>query len=277
MAGNQYITNRKALFDENDDDVDDETFLKNSRPRPTNPYLGFDDPNGEAISSITAAEQQMQAMQLKREEIERRTLMSTHRSLGLLEDTEQVGMATAEELARQREQLEQTSERLDNINATLRFSQKHLNGLKSMFGGLKNYLGSGGKEYTPKMSSSPSGSKMSDSSSQPTTITQSRTGTTTAGAASDPFENHPVNRLRQDTSDQRQPAAGSSQQFQQRLDENLEGMVGSLSRLKNLALDLNTEIDSQNDLLDQISNKVEDADLTVAKQNNQMHKLLGKK
>lgn len=31
MAGNQYITNRKALFDENDEDVDDETFLKNSR------------------------------------------------------------------------------------------------------------------------------------------------------------------------------------------------------------------------------------------------------
>lgn len=201
--------------------------------------------------------------------------MSTHRSLGLLEDTEQVGIATAEELARQREQLEQTSERLDNINATLRFSQKHLNGLKSMFGGLKNYLGgSGGKEYTGnRMSSSPSGSKLSDSSSsQPTTIAQSR------GGASDPFENHPVNRLRQDLiPEQKQAVAGPSQHFQQRLDENLEGMVGSLSRLKNLALDLNTEIDSQNDLLDNITNKVEDADLTVSKQNNQMNKLLGKK
>lgn len=210
----------------------------------------------------------------KREEIEQRTLMSTHRSLGLLEDTEQVGIATAEELARQREQLEQTSERLDNINATLRFSQKHLNGLKSMFGGLKNYLSSNGKDYTPKMSSSPSGSKISDSSSQNTTITQTR-----AGNATDPFEHHPVNRLRQDLvgEQQRQPVASSSHQFQARLDENLEGMVGSLSRLKNLALDLNGEIDSQNDLLDQITNKVEDADLTVAKQNNQMNKLLGKK
>lgn len=229
------------------------------------------------ISNISAAEQQRQMLQIKREDIERRTLESTHRSLGLLEDTEQVGIATAEELARQREQLEQTSERLDNINATLRFSQKHLNGLKSMFGGLKNYLGGSGgvgKEYTPnKMSSSPSGSKISDSSSsQPTTaLANSR-------AAVDPFDNHPVNRLRQDpVPDQRQAVAGSSQQFQQRLDENLEGMVGSLSRLKNLALDLNTEIDSQNDLLDHITNKVEDADLTVSKQNNQMHKLLGKK
>lgn len=271
MAGNQYITNRKNLFDE-DDDVDDETFLKNSRRPPSNPFLGFDDP--EAIGTLTAAEQQRQALQMKREEIERRTLMSTHRSLGLLEDTEQVGIATAEELSRQREQLEQTSERLDNINATLRFSQKHLNGLKSMFGGLKNYLASGGKEYTPKMSSSPSGSKISDTSSQPTTTTQSRTGT---GTGSDPYENHPVNRLRSDPPDHRAAVAGSSQHFQQRLDENLEGMVGSLSRLKNLAQDLNVEIDSQNDLLDQITNKVEDADLTVAKQNNQMNKLLGKK
>lgn len=199
--------------------------------------------------------------------------MSTHRSLGLLDDTEKVGIATAEELARQRDQLEQTSARLDNINATLRFSQKHLNGLKSVFGGLKNYLSSGGKEYTPKMSSSPSGSKLSDTSSLPTTTTQSRTGT-----GSDPYENHPVNRLRSDPTEQRQAAVpGPSQQFQHRLDENLEGMVGSLSRLKNLALDLNTEIDSQNDLLDDITNKTEDADLTVGKQNNQMNKLLGKK
>lgn len=244
--------------------------------------MGFDDDHGESVANISSAEQQRQMMQIKREEIERRTLMSTHRSLGLLEDTEQVGIATAEELARQREQLEQTSERLDNINATLRFSQKHLNGLKSMFGGLKNYLGSGGKDYTPKMSSSPSGSKLSDSSSsQPTTITQSRVGGGAGGGGigSDPFADHPVNRLRQDAPPpaEQQVVAGSSQQFQQRLDQNLEGMVGSLSRLKNLALDLNTEIDSQNDLLDNITNKVEDADITVAKQNNQMHKLLGKK
>lgn len=242
--------------------------------------MGFEDSNGDAIHNIASAEQQRQALQMKREEIEHRTLVSTQRSLGLLDDTEKVGIATAEELARQREQLEQTSERLDNINATLRFSQKHLNGLKSMFGGLKNYLGSGGKEYTPKMSSSPSGSKLSDTSSQPTTTTQqSRVGNS---SSADPYESHPVNRLRSDGSSEQQQrqagaVAGPSQQFQKRLDENLDGMVGSLSRLKNLALDLNTEIDSQNDLLDQITNKVEDADLTVSKQNNQMHKLLGKK
>lgn len=249
---------------------------ENSRPRPPNPFLGASyEENGETMNNLTSAEQQRQVLIMKREEIEQRTLMSTQRSLGLLHETEQTGIATAEELARQREQLEQTSARLDNINSTLRFSQKHLNGLKSVFGGLKNYLSSGGKEYTAQMSSSPSGSKLSDTSSLPTTTTQSRTGT---GTGSDPYENHPVNRLRSDPSELRQAAVpGPSQQFQHRLDENLEGMVGSLSRLKNLALDLNTEIDSQNDLLDQITNKTEDADLTVGKQNNQMNKLLGKK
>lgn len=40
------------------------------------------------ISNISAAEQQRQMLQIKREDIERRTLESTHRSLGLLEDTE---------------------------------------------------------------------------------------------------------------------------------------------------------------------------------------------
>lgn len=213
-------------------------------------------------------EQQRMAFQQKREQIERDTLMSTNRSLGLLHETEQVGMATAEELARQREQLENTSERLDNINATLRFSQKHLNGLKSVFGGLKNYLSSGNKEHSPKMTSSPSGSKISESSSsQPTTI------------KSDPFDTHPVNRLRSDPTDQYQMMNSSADpnHFQTRLDRNLGDMADSLTRLKGLALDLNTEIDTQNDLLDNITNKVEDVDLKIGKQNKDMNKLLGKK
>jgi hypothetical protein len=35
-----------------------------------------------------------------------------------------------QELLRQREQLERTEKRLDDINSTLRFSQKHIQGIK---------------------------------------------------------------------------------------------------------------------------------------------------
>lgn len=39
-------------------------------------------------------------------------------------------LINAQELIRQREQLERTEKRLDDINNTLRFSQKHIQGIK---------------------------------------------------------------------------------------------------------------------------------------------------
>lgn len=109
-------------FEEEDDDIDDETFLKNSR----RPQSSFDE--------------QIQSLQEKRKDIENRTIQSTERSISILRDSEQIGIATAEELMRQRDQLERTDKRLDEINATLRFSQKHINGIKSVFSSLKNFV-----------------------------------------------------------------------------------------------------------------------------------------
>lgn len=64
-------------FDQ-EDDVDDETFLRNSRR--TN---GYQQPS--------ALDQQIQSLQEKRKMIEERTLNSTERSIGLLRDSEQIG------------------------------------------------------------------------------------------------------------------------------------------------------------------------------------------
>jgi len=81
-------------------------------------------------------------MEQKRREIEERTLDSSNRSLGLLYESERAGAATAEELNRQKEQLKRTEERLDDINSTLKTSERHLQGIKSVFGGIKNYFSS---------------------------------------------------------------------------------------------------------------------------------------
>lgn len=110
MSGHQYLQNG-SLF--NDDDVDDDTFLKNSRVKSKDDYL-----------------EHRQMYEQKRQEIEDRTLNSSQRSIGLLRETEQVGVATATELAKQREQLEKTRNQLDTINTSLKFSQRHLNGIK---------------------------------------------------------------------------------------------------------------------------------------------------
>lgn len=240
MSGHQYLQNG-SLFN---DDVDDETFLKNSRVKQQHDdYLD-----------------QRQMYEQKRKEIEDRTITSTQRSIGLLHDTEQVGVATATELAKQREQLEKTRDQLDTINTSLKFSQRHLNGIKSMFGGLKNYL-SGKSDYDAKMSTSSSNSEVSSLPS-PT--------------ADERFNNHPTTRLRNDPI-QYQQQQQMSGNYNSQLDRNLEDMCDSLSRLKGLAIDLNQEIDTQNVLIDDITNKVEDVDIKIGKQNTQMFKILGKK
>lgn len=238
MSGHNYLQNG-SLFS---DDVDDETFLKNSRVKPKDDYL-----------------EQRQMYEQKRKEIEDRTLDSSQRSIGLLRETEQVGVATATELAKQREQLEKTRDTLDTINTSLKFSQRHLNGIKSMFGGLKNYL-AGKTDYESKMSTSSSNSEVSSIPS-PT--------------ADERYSSHPTTRLRNDPiQHQQQQVSGG---FNKQLDRNLDDMCDSLSRLKGLAIDLNGEIETQNDLIDDISNKVEDTDIKIGKQNREMFKILGKK
>ena len=72
--------------------------------------------------------------------MEERTLASSERGLGLLYESEKVGVATAEELSRQKDQLMKTEEKLDDINSTLRNSEKHIQGVRSVFGSIRNYF-----------------------------------------------------------------------------------------------------------------------------------------
>lgn len=53
-------------------------------------------------------------------------------------------------------------------------------------------------------------------------------------------------------------------------------MCTNISRLKGLATELGSEIESQNDLIGNITDKTEKADLTIGKQNKDMNRLLKK-
>jgi synaptosomal-associated protein 29 len=60
----------------------------------------------------------------------------------------------------------------------------------------------------------------------------------------------------------------------QEVDDNLDLMSSGLGRLKNLATDLNEEIESQNDLLDRINDKVMDTDDSLWHQQKQIKRIL---
>lgn len=239
---------------------------------------------------------QRQTFEQRRRELEESTLLTSQRCLGVLRETEQVGIATAEELHRQREQLEKTKKQLDEINNSLRFSQKHLNSLKSVFGGLKNYLsGRMGPDQPPQQQPQQQHQQQQQQQQQQQS---SSTGIPRSNISPSPSEELYPNpqdfripdnywpdaatRMRQDYHHQAQDMAhtnGAVQGgpgFSHQLDQNLDDMRGNLSRLKNLALDLNQEIDSQNDLIDDISNRVEDVDVKIGKQNKDMNRLMRK-
>ena len=142
----------KNPFFTEEDEIDDDEFLRRSRGGGGGSGTGTGGsymlPNhGAALHSgrpaaaaVDPIDARRQMLMEKRREIEERTLDSSQRSLGLLHESEKVGMATAEELSRQKEQLRGTEQRLDDINATLKQSERHLTGIKSIFGGLRNYF-----------------------------------------------------------------------------------------------------------------------------------------
>lgn len=277
------------------EDVDDDTFLSSHRsllnakarsqmgglenPRSTNP---FEEETDNSYPEV-ANNDPRQTFEQRKREIEERTLNSTQKSLHLLYDTEEVGKATAFELSRQREQLEKTSRNLDEINATLRFSQRHLNGLKSVFGSLKNYL-AGNRDMPPAMANklNPKRNALEASAAQLSVAEQEQLREEEKlrqQRSMAQYDNHPIARIRNDSSmyQQRATRNNRSSPFEAQLEANLEEMCGNLSRLKGLATDMTREIESQNELLDNMNYKIEDVDLKMNKQNKDILKLLGKK
>ncbi|CAL7944564.1 unnamed protein product [Xylocopa violacea] len=263
MASQNYLSDPKNPFFSLEDDIDDETFLKSAPPRSTaranyNHYSNFDN----------SLEQKHQQLLQRKKEIEERTIQSSERSISLLRDSEQIGAATAEELIRQREQLERTEKRLDDINSTLRFSQKHIQGIKSVFGSLKNYL-SGKSMDAPIPSTILSESSSSESMTSPALSNSLEQVQTNIANTS------PALKLR-GLDDDIESTNTLSNNVSKILEKNLDEMSGSLARLKGLAIGLSEEIDLQNDLIDNITDKAEKTDIMLQKQNKDLTHLLKK-
>merc|ERR1712241_461722 len=226
-------------------------------------------------------EERHQQLLLKKKEIEAKTLDSSNRSLGLLYESEKVGAATGEELHRQKEQLLRTEGRLDDINSTLKQSERHLNGIKSVFGGIKNYLftKNSGVPAPPSASTPQQGSTSQK-------IPHSNSDVSIGSSSSrKPFyqpENDRLDTIRE----QNHPALKSrglvedldkNSSVDEVLDRNLDEMAMGLSRLKGLALDLNAELDEHDDILIRLDDKASRTGIKVEKQNKDMSKILNKK
>uniref|UniRef100_A0A0R3RW72 t-SNARE coiled-coil homology domain-containing protein n=1 Tax=Elaeophora elaphi TaxID=1147741 RepID=A0A0R3RW72_9BILA len=196
------------------------------------------------------------------------SLDSTERSRKNLEQSEQIGIATAQDLLTQREKLEHTEKNLDDIDRTTKMTQRNLNSLKSVFGGFfKNKFSRAPKEET-SMVSSKSESFLGNAVDKLSNTTN-KAGSSCAGSA----VSAPGPTLSESS---RAAIKGTRwEAMDNEIDSNLDSMSSQLARLRMLGTAIGEEVDSQNEMLDRIQVKAERTNTRVKDQDKQMKKLLG--
>ncbi|KAL6113750.1 snap29 [Pungitius sinensis] len=198
---------------------------------------------------------------------------SSHRSIGLIYQSEKIGVETAEELVRQGEVLKRADKMMDNMDQDLKTSQKHINGIKSVWGGLVNYFK--GKPETKPPPEEPKAYQANDRLQ--TAISSSR------GNEEEYQASHPNLRkldtggfgasASMDDGNKGHPQNRQLREAHQTLDNNLDEMCNGLSRLKNLGLGLQSEIEDQDGSIDSLMNKVDKMDLKIHNTNQQIKNL----
>ncbi|XP_017374119.1 synaptosomal-associated protein 29 [Cebus imitator] len=206
--------------------------------------------------------------QYLRQEVLRRaeaTAASTSRSLTLMYESEKVGVASSEELARQRGVLEHTEKMVDKMDQDLKISQKHINSIKSVFGGLVNYF----KSKPAETSAEQNGTLVS----QPNSRLKEAISTSKEQEAK--YQASHPNLRKLDDTDPIPRGAGSAvstdaypknphlRAYHQKIDSNLDELSMGLGRLKDIALGIQTEIEEQDDILDRLTTKVDKLDVNI--------------
>ncbi|VDP11971.1 unnamed protein product [Soboliphyme baturini] len=205
------------------------------------------------------------------------SLESTGRSLRILQESEDIGINTATDLVEQGEKLRNVDTKLDEIHESTKQTQRHLNNVKSIFGGIKNYF-SRDKDKGRKSSSQVPTAGMSRDKKLESTVDRLKSDSTVPYG--DTYQNGYSSRSASGTLSETSKAAIAGTRWGEMDDEienNLDLMGNSLQRLKELGLALGSEVDQQNQLLDRVANKAEKTNLIVEGQNKQMKKILGTK
>ncbi|NXN68658.1 SNP29 protein, partial [Himantopus himantopus] len=202
---------------------------------------------------------------------------STVRSLSLLQESERVGLAASEELLRQGEALKRTEQMVDKMDQDLKTSQRHINSIKSVWGGLVNYFKAKPPESKPEQNGTPEyyansrlKEAMMSSKEQESKYQESHPNLRKLDNSVNDFSKaDSVSSVQRDS----YPKNQHLRAYHQKIDNNLDEMSSGLSRLKNLALGLQTEIDEQDDMLDRLTKKVETLDVNIKSTDKKVRQL----
>lgn len=230
------------------DDVDDDLFISK---KPQN-YI-FADKKANDINDRTS-----------------KILLNTR---SLVQESEMVGQSTLEQLSSQRETLERVENDLDSINTTTRATQKHLNNMRSFFGGIRSLFSSSNSNTAPSAIVPTTTSGIPKSA----TLANVPSAANSSGASSNIQSGVQKKASFHTSSASNQIGRGASlDNPEDEFEANLSEIGFGLGRLKDMAMKLGDEIGDQNEILDRITDKSERAGDSIKLQNRQMQQLLKK-
>ncbi|GFY41870.1 synaptosomal-associated protein 25 [Trichonephila inaurata madagascariensis] len=181
-------------------------------------------------AKMTSETSELEILQMKASQITDESLESTRRMLQLAEETEDVGMKTINMLSDQGEQLDRIEEDMDVIHTDMREAEKNLTGMEKCCGICVCPCG----KATDFKTDSAAWRNNEDGkviNSQPQRVVDNRNG---AGPTTGGYVQRITHDAREDE-----------------MEENMQQVSSIIGNLKNMAIDMGSEIDSQNQQLGQ--------------------------
>ncbi|CAK6965959.1 synaptosomal-associated protein 23-like isoform X1 [Scomber scombrus] len=193
------------------------------------------------------------------------SLESTRRMLRMAEESKETGVNTMVMLDQQGEQLKRVEEGMDQINDDMKQAEKNLTDLSKCCGlcvcpcdrvtsiehdsNYKRTWGFGGSDGQAD------GSKVV--SRQPSGVRNGQAGQMNAPEPSGPYIKRITNDAREDE-----------------MEENLDAVGSIIGNLKNMAVDMGSEIDKQNKQIDRITDKADMNKVRIDEANTRANKLI---
>ncbi|KAH9425104.1 Synaptosomal-associated protein 25 [Dermatophagoides pteronyssinus] len=196
---------------------------------------------------------ELEAIQMQANQVTDESLESTRRMLALCEESKEAGIRTLVALDEQGEQLDHIEEDMDKINTDMREAEKNLTGMEKCCG-ICVCPCNKSKEFKEDASTWKASEDGKIVSGQPTRVVDERNG-------GGPMTTSYIARITKDAREDE-------------MEENMGQVSTMIGNLRNMAIDMGSEITSQNSQLDRINQKAESNKNRIQGANERAQKLL---
>ncbi|KAL5008473.1 hypothetical protein ScPMuIL_014054 [Solemya velum] len=207
------------------------------------------------MTTDTVIRTELQEIQMKCDMAQDESLESTRRMMGMCEESKEAGIKTLVMLDEQGEQMDRIEEGMDQINQDMRDAEKNLQGLEKCCGLCvlpwkkgKNFEKSG--DYSKTWKSNEDGKVNTNG---PRMIVDERNGSGPQGGF--------ITRIKNDAREDE-------------MEQNMIEVSNMVGNLRNMAIDMGSEIESQNRQVDRINQKASSNEVRIQEANARATKIL---